>query len=144
MSAKPFVARFGGRCPGCPDSIIADLDEVVMVNGLEWHADCAPVDDANPSDDSGVREIHETTRLIAREVIEGRLAAHAKHGDESVESKPGDAVAFWLACLGEEFGEVCEALTYDKDSGKLRAELVDVITVATAWVAALDRLEGRG
>ena len=41
--------------------------------------------------------------------------------------------------IGEEFGEVCEALTYDKDSGNLRAELVDVATVAIAWIAAIDR-----
>jgi NTP pyrophosphatase (non-canonical NTP hydrolase) len=43
------------------------------------------------------------------------------------------------AILGEEFGEVAAALTYDKDASTLRAELIDVLAVASAWVDAIDR-----
>jgi len=79
------------------------------------------------------------TRRVALEIEHDRRAAHEKHGDNSIESVPGDNIARWLPILGEEFGEVCESLTYDKDPGPLRAELVDVATVAVAWIAALDR-----
>ena len=82
-----------------------------------------------------------STENVFIEVEDGRRAAHAKHGENSIEAVPGRDIARWLPILGEEFGEVCESLTYDKDSGNLRAELIDVVTVATAWVAALDRLE---
>lgn len=92
------------------------------------------------ADDDDARTIHETTRGVAREVIEGRLKAHAKHGANSIEAVPGDDIARWLPILGEEVGEVCRALTYDQDPSGLRAELIDVATVAIAWVAALDRL----
>lgn len=43
-----------------------------------------------------------------------------------------------LAALGEEFGEVCRALTYDKDhSGNLRTELIQVANVAITWASIL-------
>lgn len=80
-----------------------------------------------------------STHRIADEVYDGRVKAHAKHGDNSIEAVPGHDIARWLPILGEEFGEVCESLTYDKDPANLRAELVDLITVGTAWIAALDR-----
>jgi len=86
------------------------------------------------------RQIDESTLRVAREIASGRLAAHAKHGSNSIEAVPGDDIARWLPILGEEFGEVCESLTYDKDAGTLRAELIDLITVGTAWVAAIDRI----
>ncbi len=74
----------------------------------------------------------------AMELVEaGRLRAHAKHGDNSIEAKRGDETLFWLSCLGEEFGEACEATTFPEYQG----EVVDIITVATAWAAALDRPE---
>lgn len=80
-----------------------------------------------------------STGQVAEEIMRGRIAAHAKHGQNSIEAVPGRDIARWLPILGEEFGEVCEALTYDKDPANLRAELIDLATVATAWVAALDR-----
>lgn len=83
-------------------------------------------------------QIEISTGRIAHEVVMGRLAAHRKHGENSIEAVPGRDIARWLPILGEEFGEVCEALTYDKDSSRLRAELIDVATVAVAWIAALD------
>lgn len=79
-----------------------------------------------------------STERVAAEVIVGRRAAHTKHGNNSIEAVPGADIGRWLPILGEEFGEVCASQTYDKDPGGLRAELIDVITVATAWVAALD------
>ena len=84
--------------------------------------------------------IRETTMDIAIEIMDARIAAHLKHGDNSIESIPGVDIARWLPILGEEFGEVCESLTYDKDATQLRAELLDLATVAVAWIAALDRV----
>jgi hypothetical protein len=75
---------------------------------------------------------------IYRHVLMGREAAHAKHGDNSIEAEAGDSPR-WLAILVEEVGEVANALTYDT-GGDLRAELMDVMAVASAWVAALDDL----
>lgn len=91
-------------------------------------------------------DIGTSTKAIALEVMDGRLKAHAKHGDNSIEAVPADDIARWLPILGEEFGEVAQLLTYDKadpDTGKpswgdLRAELIDLITVGTAWVAKID------
>jgi hypothetical protein len=81
-----------------------------------------------------------STARISEEIITGRQRAHAKHGDNSIEAVPGNDIAKWLPILGEEFGEVCESLTYDKDPQNLRAELIDLATVAVAWIAALDRI----
>lgn len=75
------------------------------------------------------------------EVLAAREAAHAKHGDNSIERVPAYSPD-WLPILGEEFGEVCGALTYDKDAAMLRGELIDVLAVGTAWADALDRAEG--
>lgn len=84
-------------------------------------------------------EIIYETYNIAHEISAGRSKAHAKHGQNSIEAVPGSEYGQWLAILGEEFGEACSALTYDKDSDDLRAELIDVATVTVAWIAALDR-----
>lgn len=79
------------------------------------------------------RDDHE----LYREVLIARAKAHAKHGVNSIEVIPA-ADPRWLPILGEELGEVCRALTYD-GTGELRAELVDLLAVASAWVDALDR-----
>ena len=74
------------------------------------------------------------------DVQAARARAHAKHGHTeggSMEQMTPDRPA-WLAILGEEYGEVCRALTYDGTSD-LRAELIDVLSVASAWVDAIDR-----
>ncbi|HET8661113.1 MAG TPA: hypothetical protein VFM55_19215 [Micromonosporaceae bacterium] len=73
---------------------------------------------------------------VWREVVNARHDAHLKHGDNSIEAEPADSPR-WLAILGEEFGEVCNALTYDTN-GDLRTELVQVVAVASAWIDALD------
>lgn len=74
------------------------------------------------------------------EVQRARAAAHAKHGDNSIEAVPGGDPR-WLSILVEEVGEVAHEQTYDS-TGDLRAELVDVLAVASAWVDAIDRADG--
>jgi len=76
---------------------------------------------------------------IYREVLRGREKAHAKHGANSIEAEPADSPR-WLAILVEEVGEAANALTYDT-KGNLRAELIDIMCVASAWVAALDSVQ---
>lgn len=85
--------------------------------------------------------INLSTEMIGEEVRAGRLKAHAKHGANSIEGIAADDPR-WLSILVEEVGEASHELTYDA-TGSLRAELIDVITVATAWVAALDREANR-
>jgi NTP pyrophosphatase (non-canonical NTP hydrolase) len=85
--------------------------------------------------------MYTSTQRIAKEVYFGRAAAHRKHGENSIESIAADDPR-WLPILGEEFGEVCETLTYDKDSSRLREELMDLVTVGTAWIAQLDSEAG--
>jgi len=84
--------------------------------------------------------IGSSTRVIAGEIVKGRVAAHEKHGENSIEAVPASETGRWLAILGEEFGEVCRALTYDQNMN-LRDELLDVASVAVAWIAAIDAEE---
>jgi hypothetical protein len=71
-----------------------------------------------------------TLDAIAAEYIR----AHVKHGGHTPKSQhmsDGER----LAILGEEFGEVCRALTYDNGNpDKLVAELIQVAAMAAAWV----------
>jgi len=84
-----------------------------------------------------VYAIYSSTEDIGREINRARQLAHEKHGDNSIEAiDPRDPR--WLSILVEEVGEAAHELTYDA-TGDLRAELIDVITVATAWVASIDR-----
>jgi hypothetical protein len=107
-----------------------------------------------------VSAITETTHEIATEIAAARHRAHDKHGANSIEALDADAPG-WLAILAEEGGEVAEVMvdlfahtildkalgrvahsgTYDAEKGSLRAELVDVASVAVAWIAAIDRRE---
>lgn len=75
--------------------------------------------------------------MLWQEVIDARKQAHAKHGDNSIESISAHSPR-WLPILGEEFGEVAATLTYDKNISDLRSELIDLISVATAWVDSID------
>lgn len=86
-----------------------------------------------------IDEIHInlSTESIAEEVRAARMRAHVKHGANSIEGIAADDPR-WLSILVEEVGEASHELTYDA-TGSLRAELIDIITVATAWVASLDR-----
>jgi hypothetical protein len=75
--------------------------------------------------------------------MQARLKAHAKHGANSIESIPADDPR-WLAILVEEIGEVANALTYDGPKEGLRAELIDVMAVASAWLDSVDKKELHG
>lgn len=79
------------------------------------------------------RDDHDTWR----EIMNARLKAHQKHGANSIESIAPDDPR-WLAILVEEVGEVAHTLTYDGPKKDLRAELIDVLAVASAFVAAID------
>lgn len=71
------------------------------------------------------------------EILAARAKAHEKHGANSIEAiRPDDPR--WLTILVEEVGEVAHTLTYDADPGQTRAELVDVASVVTAWLDAMD------
>lgn len=74
---------------------------------------------------------------IAKEAYDNRVAAHKKHGDNSIEAIEPDSPR-WMPILMEEVGEAAHELTYDAKDGSLRSELLDTITVAIAWVAAID------
>ncbi|WP_327639563.1 hypothetical protein OHB24_14705 [Kribbella sp. NBC_00482] len=77
-----------------------------------------------------------TTDLII-EATRARAKAHAKHGDNSIESLAADS-PHWLPVLVEEVGEVANTLTYDGPDLETRAELMDVLAVVTAWIDAID------
>lgn len=70
------------------------------------------------------------------EIQATRDAAHAKHGENSIEGIDARDPR-WLSILVEEVGEVAHELTYDA-TGDLRAELLQVAAVAAAWVDAID------
>lgn len=93
---------------------------------------------------------------ISLEVEEARKRAAEKHGRNSIEAIPALDLR-WAPVLGEGVGEVMHELTYDslvddlsgdplppaelrmRRAQRLRAELIDVLAVATAWVDAIDR-----
>ncbi|WP_143546685.1 hypothetical protein [Rhodococcus sp. 06-235-1A] len=74
-----------------------------------------------------------------REVQKAREAADRKHGENSIE-QIGASDSRWLSILIEEVGEVAHEQTYDAAGTveALRAELIDVLSVASAWVSAID------
>jgi hypothetical protein len=78
----------------------------------------------------GPTELLRQLDRVSREV----LRAEDLHGDEAT-SSPTNTDAKRLAILGEEFGEVCRAMTYDNGGEeKLLEELTQVAAVAVAWV----------
>lgn len=82
-------------------------------------------------------DIEISTTSISAEIRRGRERAHEKHGPNSIEAVSASDPR-WLAILVEEVGEAAHELTYDA-TGALRAELVDVATVAVAWISAIDK-----
>ena len=73
------------------------------------------------------------------EIFIQRHVNHERWGDESIENRPPE-YAGWLPTLGEEFGEVCRALTLEEgDRDRLRAELIDLAAVALMWIDSIDR-----
>ncbi len=75
------------------------------------------------------------------EIEQAREKAHEKHGNNSIE-RMFFLDPRWMPVLVEEVGEVAHELTYDAD-GDLRAELVDLLAVASAWLDAIDRTRNR-
>lgn len=72
-----------------------------------------------------------------REVSDEMSRAESKHGDYAFDGSLIDNLQL-LGGLGEEFGEVARALTYDQDhSGGLRKELIQLAASATAWASTL-------
>lgn len=73
------------------------------------------------------------------EVALARMDADLKHGANGIEQLPPHSDK-WLAILVEEVGEAAHALTYDSGDefgDELIAELIDIASVATAWIDAL-------
>lgn len=71
------------------------------------------------------------------DVSDERLAQDARWGQQNHSDE------WWLAILGEEFGEVSQAILHDrfggKASGTTRKELVQLAAVAMAWIECIDR-----
>lgn len=79
-----------------------------------------------------------TAQGVLDEVTSEIIRAAEKHGTECMAS-PGLDVGKRLGILGEEYGEVCRATTYDNGSiENLREELIQTAAMAAAWVIALD------
>lgn len=72
------------------------------------------------------------------EIEAQRARNHTRWGEASIENRDSDYPR-WLPTLGEEFGEVCEALVLEGDHTRLRAELIDVAAVALMWIDSIDR-----
>jgi hypothetical protein len=66
------------------------------------------------------------------------LRAWQKHRNHSM-TNPNLPTMERLAILGEEFGEVCKALTYDSGEGsdELKKELIQLATMAACWADCL-------
>ena len=90
----------------------------------------------------------DSTVEVAGEIVDERVRAHAKHREHSMESWPALSAERYLI-LAEEVGEVAKEFndaTVESrpiDRPALRTELLQVATMAVAWVAALD-LESEG
>lgn len=79
---------------------------------------------------SGMHLSHLTLDAIAAEYVRAHVK-HAGHTPKSQHMSDGER----LAILGEEFGEVCRAVTYDnRNPEKLVAELIQVAAMAAAWI----------
>lgn len=76
---------------------------------------------------------------VLNEVASERARQDARWGEQNHE----DLV--WGAILGEEVGEVSQAMLEDRfgRGGNLREELLQVAAVAVAWVECIDRRAGR-
>lgn len=90
---------------------------------------------------AGTDEDLDTFTLVGQldEVRAEVVRAHEKHGSESMVSS-SSTLGKRLGIIGEEFGEVCRATTYDNGSvAGLREELVQLAAMAVSWVHVIDR-----
>lgn len=93
---------------------------------------------ASSSTPAATRAAAELTDVFP-EVLDEIRRAVAKHGYTRTPLWAGQTRAANLAVLVEEVGEVASALTYDRgDADNLKAELIQVATMALAWRASLD------
>lgn len=103
----------------------------------EYHEDEVVVIDDDYLADSTVE--------IAGEIVDERIRAHRKHRDHSMEAWPAVAPERYLI-LAEEVGEVAKEFNDATVEGRLidlvalRKELIQVATMAVAWVDAADRV----
>lgn len=82
---------------------------------------------------------------LGETIAEKRMEAHAKHGSKSIE-EVGDFDRL-NTILGEEVGEVALAINDAVVNGtsdefraeEVRRELIDVVTVASAWIHRIER-----
>lgn len=82
------------------------------------------------------REFDSILESALEEVRSEVLRAIEKHGHESM-AMPGHDVGKRLGILGEEYGEVCRATTYDNGSDEnLEDELTQTAAMAVAWKVA--------
>jgi len=72
------------------------------------------------------------------EIEDEALRAWQKHGEHAM-INPALPTLERLSILGEEFGEVCRALTYDSGEGnvELRKELIQLAAMAACWAGVL-------
>lgn len=74
------------------------------------------------------------TRLsILNSIVDERVRQDEKWGDQSEHP-----ATFWYAVLGEEVGEVANAILHE-DAGAVKKELIQVAAVAVAWLEAMER-----
>lgn len=84
-------------------------------------------------------EIDPTIGVDILDDIEDEVVhAWRKHGVHAM-INPELPITERLAILGEEFGEVCKALTYDSGEGKveLKNELIQLAAMAASWASVL-------
>ena len=75
--------------------------------------------------------------MILDEILNEMRRAHALHGDNSLYIN--QTLGHRLAVLGEEFGEVCRANTYDgKNRDELRKELIQLAAMSASWADSLN------
>ena len=76
---------------------------------------------------------------VLSDICSEQQRAIAKHGVERSAISRTEPDSGKLSILGEEFGEVCSALTYDGNEGDqhLYDELIQVAAVAAAWADAV-------
>jgi hypothetical protein len=79
------------------------------------------------------------TEVLEDVFLENDLATH-KHGWERTCANPNLDLGSKLGILGEEFGEVCKATTYDEgDEVELYDELTQLANVALTWATCVRR-----
>lgn len=91
----------------------------------------------------GVSEYNEIVPMLSPGILNAiedeTLSSWNKHGDHAM-INPKLSTMERLAILGEEFGEVCQSLTYDSGEGKveLKKELIQLATMAACWAETID------